>query len=66
MDTTNPVVVEMRTMIADARARFHADVNAILGPAKTLAVALGNAIGEVSPDEALAAWKRELRSRLAE
>lgn len=67
MNEIDPVVSEMllkmRGMIADARARFHADVDAILDDAKKLAVALGNAIGEVSSDEALTAWKLELRRR---
>jgi hypothetical protein len=54
----------MLEMIRTARADFHRAIDEILQDAQQLANSLGAAIGEVSPHQALTAWKREMAKRL--
>jgi hypothetical protein len=57
-------IVEMRRMIETARKRFRAKARAVLFQAYRDADSISSAIGEVSVDEAFAAWSRELIKRL--
>lgn len=50
---------EARRMVEEARSRFRAGVVEATTNAMNLAAVFENAIGEVSSDEALEAWKRE-------
>jgi hypothetical protein len=54
----------MRQMIFKARLQFDSAVEAVLEEAQAYADSLRPAIGEVSADQALLAWKREMVARL--
>jgi len=64
-ESTEAAIEEMRDMIARARENYHRDVQEILRDADALATSFGKAIGEVSPEQALTAWKREFAKRLS-
>lgn len=65
MTANSPEIVEMRTLIEDARKVFRARARAVLFDAYQRADSLSSAIGEVSVDDAFDAWVRELAERLA-
>jgi hypothetical protein len=60
----NPFVQDMLEMIEQARANYDRAIAEIMSDASALATSLRAAIGEVSPEQALTAWKRELIQRL--
>jgi hypothetical protein len=55
---------EMQQMITDARKSFDASVFEFLQEGTRLAASLSAAIGEVSAQQALEAWKTEMVKRL--
>jgi hypothetical protein len=59
----HPLLQDMRSMIASAQADYDRIIQVELSHARMLAHSLRGAIGEVSPAQALSAWKRELVKR---